>query len=331
MTERAKEIYQQLQSVDAIKGLKGECEDSYFDCKEWPNKDEYAQKMLAKAACGLTNAEGGVLVIGMKAESRPKDEPDVVTGTAPVANTSFVKSKVLNLIGNLVEPGIIGVESIEINDPPGKKSGFVLIYIPASEGAPRRSRKDWRFYQRIGAGTFPMEYFQIEDMFGKRPHPKLSLVLEKDSIGADGFSVHPPKRIVRLGLRNEGRGIARFPCVRFSQKLGLRPAMIGLDESGREALPRRASVYPWIIYQGGVDSVIYDDETFFIAKLVQDGKGSGTTTCEIGANQQTIQNVPANKWEFAEIAFACQISCEGMETVEQKKAISGEEHIQPRI
>ena len=331
MTERARELFQNLQSVEAIKGLIGQCEDAHFDCKEWPNKDEDAQKMLAKAVCGLTNAEGGVLVIGMKAESRPKDEPDVVTGTAPVINTTLVKSKVLNLIGNLVEPGIIGIEVTEINDPPRKKSGFVICYVPTSEGSPRRSRKDWKFYQRIGAGTFPMEYFQIKDMFGKRTHPKIYLVLEKDSIGADGFNVYPPKRIVRLGLRNEGRGLARFPCIRFSTALGLRPATIGLDGNGREALPQRASGYPWIIYQGGVDSVIYPNETFFITKLIQEGKNLGTTTCELGVDQQTIQNVPANRWEFAEISFICQISCEGTETVEQKASIIGERHTLPRI
>jgi hypothetical protein len=53
--------------------------------------------MLAKAVSGMTNADGGVLVIGMKAESKPKDEPDVGTGAAPVADTSLVKSRVLGL------------------------------------------------------------------------------------------------------------------------------------------------------------------------------------------------------------------------------------------
>jgi hypothetical protein len=147
----------------------------------------------------------------------------------------------------------------------------------------------------------------------------------------DGFSVHPPKRIFRLGLKNEGRGIARFPCIRFSQKLGLRPAMNGLDGNGREALPQRASGYPWVIYQGGVDSLIYPDEPFFIAKLVQEGQDAGTTTCELGTDQHSIRNVPANRWKFAEIVFHCQVSCEGVETAEKIVPISGEEHIQPRI
>jgi predicted HTH transcriptional regulator len=95
--------------------LIGQPEDACFDCKEWPARDDDAQKMLAKAACGLTNAEGGVLVIGLKAESKPKDEPDVVGSIAPVKDTSLAKSRVLNLIGNLVEPGIVGIEVTEVS------------------------------------------------------------------------------------------------------------------------------------------------------------------------------------------------------------------------
>jgi len=187
MQGRAEQLFKQLRTASSIKGLINESEDSHFDCKEWPISDNDAQKMLAKAASGFTNAEGGVLVIGMKAESKPNDEPDVVTSAAPVSDTAFVKSRVLNLIGNLVEPGIVGVKAREVNDQEGAKSGFVVLYVPASDGLPRRSRKDWRFYQRIGSGTLPMEYFQIEDMFGKRPHPRLELVLERVRIGQTGF------------------------------------------------------------------------------------------------------------------------------------------------
>ena len=328
MTERAREIYQQLQSVEAIKGLIDECEDSHFDCKEWPNKDEDAQKMLAKAACGLTNAEGGVLVIGMKAESRPKDEPDVVTGTAPVANTSLVKSKVLNLIGNLVEPGIIGVEASEINDPQGKKSGFVLIYIPANEGAPRRSRKDWKFYQRIGAGTFPMEYFQINDRFGKQPHPKLELVLEKVRFGTPRFITNP-QRIFRLGLANVGRGLARFPSIRFKSSCGLWPdRTCGLDGSGNIGLPLRASDEGWVIFRGGIEDVVYPNDTLAITLLLQAGENLGKVGYELRGDQYIAGNPDQFRWEFKKISFSCEISCEGLPTTTEVKSFDREEYRQ---
>jgi predicted HTH transcriptional regulator len=167
---RAEQLFHQLQSASAILALIGQSEDAHLDCKEWPSKDEDCQRVLAKAACGLTNAEGGVLIIGMRAKPTAKEQPDLIQSPQEVTDTSAVKSRVLDLIGQLVEPPIAGVEAHEFKHPENSKSGFVVVYIPASEGFPRRSRKDWKFYLRIGSGTFPMEYFQIADMFGKRPH-----------------------------------------------------------------------------------------------------------------------------------------------------------------
>ncbi len=53
---------------------------------------------------------------------------------------------------------------------------------PPTDGFPCRSRKDSRFYLRVSAGTFPMEYFQIADMFGKRRRPVLRFHLEEIGI-----------------------------------------------------------------------------------------------------------------------------------------------------
>lgn len=116
--------------------------------------------------------------MGMRAKKVAEDEPDVIESAQPVADAVAIKSRILDLVGQLVEPGIEGVGAEAIEESPGSKSGFVVIYIPASEGPPRRSRKDWKFYLRIGSGTFPMEYFQIADMFGHRPRPRLEIFLE---------------------------------------------------------------------------------------------------------------------------------------------------------
>src|SRR5260370_387736 len=151
MSSRAEELFHELQTPASIRALIGQSEDVHFDCKEWPTSDSDAQKVLAKAACGLTNAEGGVVLVGMRAKSTSKDEPDLVESAAPVADTSAVRSRILDLVGQLVEPGIEGVQAAEVNDPAGSRSGFVVVHIPPSEGAPRRSRKDWKFYQRIGS------------------------------------------------------------------------------------------------------------------------------------------------------------------------------------
>lgn len=307
MSGRTEQLFKQLKSAPAIHALIGQSEDVHFDCKEWPTKDEDAQKVFAKAACGLTNAEGGVLVVGMKARTISKDEPDSVVSAAPVADTGAVKSRILDLVGQLVEPGIDGIEVVEVNEPPSSKSGFVIVRIPASDGLPRRSRKDLKFYLRIGSGTIPMEYFQIADMFGQRPKPKLELYLELtgtiNSIPYDQV----PHRFLWLGLTNVGRGLAKFPGVRFKRAgclLNVFP--YGLDGNGNQGLPLRVSDNDSVIFRGGVDDVIYPGTTLKITQLIQ-RYSSGDPRKGIGI--------------FDSFSFAAEISCEGLPTMTVEKII----------
>jgi hypothetical protein len=72
MPGRAEDLFERLKDAPAIFALIGQTEDVHFDCKELPVKDEDKQRAFAKAACGLANAEGGVLVIGMKARAMSK-------------------------------------------------------------------------------------------------------------------------------------------------------------------------------------------------------------------------------------------------------------------
>lgn len=311
MANRADELFNKLQTPDSIMELIGTSEDVHFDCKEWPISDSDAQRVLAKAACGLTNAEGGVVLVGMRARSTCKDEPDLVESAAPVADTSAVKSRILDLVGQLVEPGIEDVQVVEVNYPVASRSGFVVMHIPASEGPPRRSRKDWKFYQRIGSGTFPMEYFQIEERFGRRPPPKLELYLESARIGTHTYSSSQPVRYFILGLRNVGAGIAKFPSIRYRPAATLHVDTFGIDGNQNHGLPLRPSEPEWVVFRGGVDDVIYPQEVRPITKLWQDGSNIGPDS-----NPYPVVYVPREytRWDFKAIGFHCEISCEGAPT-----------------
>jgi hypothetical protein len=305
--ERARALYDRLQKRDDLLELIGQPEDSHLDCKEWPSKDDEAQKMLAKAICGMTNADGGVLLLGMKAESRPKDEPDVITGVMPVANTSQVASRVLGLLSNLVEPGIVGIDVREIPESSSGSVGYVVMYVPASEGSPSRSRKNREFYIRIGSATIPMEYWQLEDRFGKRPHPNLLLHLEeKQTVNVYYPRVGVPVRWFHLELRNEGKGIARFPSLRFRKDNEFELNSFGIDGNENFGLPRRASDPSWIVFQGGIDDVIYPGEIKLIGILSQSGTELGVeTSAYTGRFTKT-------EWHFGAAEFKCEISAEGI-------------------
>lgn len=226
----------------ALQALVGKPEDADFDCKEWPARQDDARRVIAKAACGFTNATGGVIVIGVKASGAGANTPDVVRSLAPVADRHAVTSAALDIILQSVEPGIEGIKTKTVADGKSKPSGFVLLFVPASDGPPRRSKVDWRFYVRVASGTLPMEFFQIEERFGKRPSPRLSLVVEvsnmmMDPPGHDGGAM---RRFV-FGLRNNGRGIAKFPGVRFKRSHPVRLDHFGIDGNMGFGLPSRPS------------------------------------------------------------------------------------------
>jgi hypothetical protein len=321
MPTRGEELFDALQSPAAILGLIGQSEDVHFDCKEWPANDNDAQRTIAKACCGLTNAEGGVVVVGMRARPTGKDDPDLVESAAPVADTSTVKSKILDLIGKLVEPLIEGVRVETVNEQPGSSSGFVVVYIPAAEGSPRRSRKDWKFYLRIGSGTFPMEYFQIEERFGRRPHARLELYLEKAGIQPALGSPTPARWFV-LGLRNVGRGIARFPSIRCKPG-ALNFDMYGLDGNYGCGIPRRPSYRDAIIFRGGIDDVVYPDEILKITKLWQQGSDTGSDGLPY-PKAYGPHGEPLTRLAFCGVNFECEIACEGVEITTKRIMIPEE-------
>jgi hypothetical protein len=307
MAGRAEQLFNQLTNCSAILALIGQCEDAHLDCKEWPKKDDDAQRVLAKAACGFANADGGVLVVGMKARATSKDEPDVIDSAAPVEDTVAVKSRILDLVGQLVEPGVERVQAAEINEPPGSRSGFVVVHIPASDELPRRSRKDWKFYLRIGSGTFPMEYFQIADMFGRRPQPKLDLYLQPTgqvkAIPYDNV-LH---RYFWLGLSNMGRGIAKFPGIRFRRAdCSLTVSNYGLDGNGANGLPLRPADQEWVVFRGGADDVIYPGTTLKVTQLIQ---------------RATRADPPKSIAIFDSTGFSGEISCEGASILSVEQVI----------
>jgi hypothetical protein len=100
-----------------------------------------------------------------------------------------------------------------------------------------------------------------------------------------------------MGLSNVGRGIAKFPGIRFSEgQHGLRPAQYGLDGNENIGLPRRAAEKGWIVFRGGVDDLIYPESRLPITKMVRLFASKHFATAVL---------------DFLDITFVAEISCEG--------------------
>ncbi len=266
-------LFEKFQSLSEIQGLIGKTEDLILDFKEWPQRDDEQQRMLANAFSGFSNANGGVLLIGVEARSKGKDDPDVVQSLKPVPDAVAVKAKIENLVGNLIEPPSPGIRVAHVLDSPPNTGGYVLIYIPETDGPPVRSRKHRDFFVRVSAGTLPLEYFQLLDMFGRRQRPVLSLWAALGRIRSEVGANYSEREFV-LGIEYSGRAIARFPSLRFTVMPGINLASNGLGGTGKWGLPLRATSEGTMLFGGGADDVVFPGTHLEVVKLLHRSRAS---------------------------------------------------------
>lgn len=309
MATPAELFFAQLTSFEDLERLIGQPEDALFDCKVWSSRKDANRGSIAKAACGFTNANGGVLIIGVEATGRGADTPDVVQALQPFSAPNEVASQVLDIILNFVEPGIEGVLS-KVLLSGDAKAGFVIVQVPASDGAVRRSRQDWKFYVRITSGTVPMEYFQIEERFGRRPSPNLDIELRASGAMESSLYTARMGRHVDIWLRNQGRGLVRFPGIRIVRTGELSPAYSGIDGNGGTGLPLSASEGGSILLRGGADNVIYPGECYLAAKLWQ-----GATVSEVAIPQAVFLGywLMRRTWTCSGGPLSCEVYAENMQ------------------
>lgn len=253
MAETAQRFFESLSSTSSVTALVGHAEDLYFDAKTCSVPfSAQDQQHFAEALSGFANADGGVLIYGLIAKGGDRSTPDVVTGVDPVKSLSLLQTEALSLVGQLVEPPVSGVR-IEIRKLERlPDSGFLLVYIPASEMA-HRSRKDREFHRRHGTGFHRMEYFEIAEMFGRRRRPMLNVSARFKEF-ASLVRVPSAARYV-ISLENVGRGIAKFPGLLLKQS---RACIYGVDGNLQFGLPPRpTSTGQNLLYGGGADHVIY--------------------------------------------------------------------------
>jgi hypothetical protein len=107
---------------------------------------------------------------------------------------------------NSVQPFVDGVKIESILEEDHSGAGYIKVLIPRSDKAPHRAmRADREYFRRSTEGFYRLEHFDLEDAFGRRPHPSLALLLELMPRGCDD-----PHEDLRVAMRNDGRGLARY-------------------------------------------------------------------------------------------------------------------------
>ena len=237
MSDSAELLFSSLNDIASVKSLLGTSEHLHLECKraQHPLKDS-DQGSLAKVLSGFANADGGVLVYGLGTRSGGRDTPDVIDDIDPVKNVKELQANVLGIVGQLTDPPIAGIRTNPIVDSDG--SGFLVVLVPASDLVPHRSRKNHEYYRRTGSSTYPMEHYEIGDMFGSRRGPKLSFWAEVRK-GSQRQEGNVTKCQIVIGIENLGRGIAKYPFLRIWDMPNSRVYPYGLDGNGNVGLHLR--------------------------------------------------------------------------------------------
>lgn len=231
-----------------------------------PNLEDDDKKNLAKALSGFANSSGGVLIWGVENNTiRPK----------PIYGIQKFVQNMLELSSNLTDPKITGVDVNWLEaDNVINNEGFGVIYIPESQLPPHRvilnqSEVKNNYYVRSGESFVVANHTQLEDMFGRRPKPVLSLSkrLLPRRLNAEGKYVGETS--VFLGIKNTGRGSARAPllCLDVVKPYNIRTS--GIDGNMHYGLPKLVTaldVREWRF--GSSTDVIHSGTSLEVAKVI---------------------------------------------------------------
>jgi hypothetical protein len=142
-------------SIDDIRQLQGQLESPtlrFIESKVF-QKPQRALKTLAKNISAFANAEGGSIVIGMKAKrSRPPVALEIDSGIDP---QQFPLERLQQAVSTCISPALpdICCSAIPVADAPASR---VVYVISVPKGYTAHQASDYIYYTRNGAVTEPM-------------------------------------------------------------------------------------------------------------------------------------------------------------------------------
>ncbi len=281
-----------------------------FKTLEDPGFSRNDRRNLARALSGFGNSDGGLILWGI--DARRTRRVDAAIALRPIADLARASSEIQTLTGEAASPAVPGVDHKPIMDTGA--AGFIVTLVPASDGGPHMAKcGEDRYYRRSGSTFRRMEHFEIEDMFGRRPRPCLSfyasISIYSTISGPQGqrFDVS-----IVVGIRNTGRGVARFPSLRLQVTPPWKISPYGLDGNRNTGLPRLAvrRAAEGGLFAGGADQVVHVDTMLDVTRI------------DRGPVEIALESPPPP------VRIHYRIAADGVSPIESQHVIPGDEIIQ---
>ncbi len=228
-----------------------------------PMRNTDDKKNFAKALSGFANSDGGIVVWGVQTDKVA--DVDVAVSERPVPNVQALEGRLLELESEAVSPSVDGVRHKALQRPDG--SGFAATLVLASDRGPHMAKLgEDRYYKRSGTSFRRCEHFDLDDMFGRRPKPKLSLHCRIDGQLQTSPDYSAATQFVRIGIENRGRGIAKFPYLYASTSpVGL----VGAGPRGWNPISLLKGQSYGVCLVGGADVVIHPESAVEVLQTIE--------------------------------------------------------------
>ncbi|MEN6348004.1 MAG: RNA-binding domain-containing protein [Syntrophomonas sp.] len=256
-----------------ILNLIGSSEDLYLECKTLAEDDIIENRITnkqsvpffnyGKSLSAFANAEGGIVVWGLFAKEQDKSSPDLIFETRPLKKVTKVKTDFDSITGKVVSRRVVGVQNKVVYQDKDQDLGFIVTYIPKSDEVPHRVEGEKtgsrRYYRRHGNGSYEMEHYELEELFGGRSTPYLKFVLSaKSNLSRNGLS----ECRIKFGLKNTGKSIAKYPFIELKLPSRLPFSDFGIDGNSNKGIPYTPGNRSR--YQANVNQIIHIDDILWI-------------------------------------------------------------------
>jgi schlafen family protein len=272
-----------------------------------PDLDSGDSWHFSRALSGFANSDGGILLWGVGTDRRDGLDRASVR-EAIVGHETFVARLGTSLLDAVI-PMVDGVE-IEPLPSADPRVGYAKCLIPRSEQTPHRGMlADREYYKRSPEGFYRLEHFDLEDMFGRRPLPRLSFTLQMVRGGSDSSAGTVNYRgWAVFGILNEGRGSARAPYLAVTTTAHYAVAPPSVSSRG-DGLTRFSTSVPYRVVFTSGDVAIHQGVTHEIASI-----GIYTTV-----NHRQAVTIPP------ELRVSYQLSADNARVMQNELVISGRE------
>ena len=224
------------------------------------------RKMLAKAICGLSNAEGGRLVVGI--ETKKADRIDVAFAKKPIKGLDRYRRFFTAGLPEMLSPQHNGISSRAVRDHAAEDQGYLIVDVPPSQDRPHMSVPEKRYFRRGSDGTRVLDHGEVRELMFASREGRLEIQTDlrvNSFVGDLRYSL-----VLILTLRNSGKVPIIAPYLRLKDSAWI-------NEVGLRGIERRTGAGTTVGFYGSRDLLIHVDDESGVASITTglDFRGTG--------------------------------------------------------